>query len=223
MFYSKAMISTTVVIPDASTTMEATTVLHHSLIITLLHKPATFSHHKITTSLPDTKATYIPEKTTNLLPDTTTLPDVTSRMLHKTVSSTHEPMTSTYNPREETTIGTSTPGATFGTCPQGFVPCTDGRCEPYDSLCGQFTPKPPPTTTFSVASNTKVTSPMEWTLSSTNTDETTTFTPPFTSSTYSGPETCPNGFETCSDGKCEPFHFLCEEHQLGIPAISIVG
>ncbi|KAL3884682.1 hypothetical protein ACJMK2_024799 [Sinanodonta woodiana] len=51
----------------------------------------------------------------------------------------------------------------------------------------------------------------------------TAVTFPFMSTIYSGPETCPAGFEKCRDGKCEPFHFLCEEHSQTNPAISVIG
>ena len=37
-----------------------------------------------------------------------------------------------------------------------------------------------------------------------------------------GSEICLHGWESCKDGTCEPFHWLCEEHDsqpIGVPVI----
>ncbi|XP_060584068.1 mucin-2-like [Ruditapes philippinarum] len=107
-------------------------------------------------------------------------------------------------------------------CPSGFVHCADGNCEPYESLCGEggivTVVFPTDVTTGSPERSTGHLSSgfskavTDNTLAATTPTVQVTTTPVVLATDSNGHEICLDGWELCMDGTCEPFHWLCTEH-----------
>ncbi|XP_053408317.1 mucin-5AC-like isoform X2 [Mercenaria mercenaria] len=185
-----------------------------------------------TTQAPSTKAveTTPPIVTETMIKTTVLVPvgfptDATTEIA---LSSSARPLVSgsAIVPQEITTSFPSGVTSVSGTCPSGFVLCVDGTCEPFEALCGEGGVV---TVTFPTDLTTKGTVPSasgspiptmstseSLAPSTTVPTTTTTFAVPTDSS---GKEVCADGWEQCKDGTCEPFHWLCTEHDGSAPII----
>ncbi|KAL4229009.1 hypothetical protein ACF0H5_012047 [Mactra antiquata] len=174
--------------------------------------------------------------TTMLLPG---MNKTTTSLILTPAATTSSPTTELVTQPPSTTTTTSSVPLTpnNGQCPDGFVACNDGTCEPFAFNCNEtgltevtFPTWEPVTTstanipgTSNVSNVSMATSGLSGTvMTSTSVMGNVTGTVPTApvsvslavAATSIAPVTvgqCPDGFFTCSDGTCEPYESNCEE------------